>query len=157
MAYDNGALIRRFFDEVWSNGQLGTADELVAAGCVEHNVASISGDIKGVEALKAQVREYRGAFPDLRFILQDVIVSGDTVVTRWTATGTHRAPLMGIAPTGKTTSVDGISITRILNGKLIETWVQWDTLKFMQNLGVAQPLGKSTTLRSDVRDVRPGN
>jgi steroid delta-isomerase-like uncharacterized protein len=155
MAYDNRAIIRQFFDEVWSSGQLGVADELVAAGCVNHDVASISGDIKGVEALKAQVREYRAAFPDLRFLMQDLIATGDTVVARWTATGTNRAPLMDIPPTGKTTSVEGMTISRLSNGKVIESWSQWDTLKLMQNLGVAQSLGKSAA-RSDAREARPG-
>jgi steroid delta-isomerase-like uncharacterized protein len=155
MAYDNGAIIRRFFDDVWSKGLLGAADELVAANCVDHGAASIAGDIKGVEAIKAQVREYRTAFPDLYFTIQQLLVSGDTVVARWTGTGTQKAAFMGAPPTGKTTSVDGITISKLSNGKVIESWSQWDTLKFMQNLGVVQPITKAT-LRSEMRDARPG-
>ena len=152
MAYDNAALARRFVDEIWSKGKISVADEIVGPDLVTHD--PIAGDLKGVDALKAQVREYRGAFPDLSFVIEDLVVAGDKVVTRWTASGTHQGPLMGIPATGRAASVQGITVGRIVNGKLVEQWPLWDTLKFMQNLGVVAPMGAPEP-RKDVREARP--
>ncbi len=65
------------------------------------------------------------------------MVACDQVVTRWTARGTHKGDLMGIAATGKQTTVTGIGIARIAGGKIQEAWGNWDTLGMMQQLGVA--------------------
>jgi steroid delta-isomerase-like uncharacterized protein len=152
MAFDNAAIVRRFLDDVWTKGNLGVVDELVAPDGVSHD--PISGDIQGVAAIKAQVTEYRAAFPDLRFAVLDILVSGDRACVRWTATGTHKAPLMGIPATGQTHSVDGVSVCRITNGKLVEQWPVWDTLKFAQNLGIVPPL-PGPQPRAEQREARP--
>jgi predicted ester cyclase len=90
----------------------------------------------------------------MRVVIDDLVVAGDKVVTRWTASGTHKGPLMGIPPTGKTTAVQGIAVSRLVNGKFVEEWTSWDTLKFMQNLGLVPQLGMGEA-RTDVREVRP--
>jgi steroid delta-isomerase-like uncharacterized protein len=143
MAYDNAALVRRLFDEVWSKGNLNVADELLASGCTLHD--PIMGDTKGPDSLKAQVKEYRSAYPDLRFVIDDLIVSADKVFVRWTGTGTHKGPIMGVPPTGKTYAIEGMTSARLANGKILESYSQWDTVKFLQNLGVMPPLGVATT------------
>jgi predicted ester cyclase len=51
-------------------------------------------------------------------------------------TGTHKDALMGVAPTGKKVTVEGITFDRYRNGKLAESFVQWDTLRFLQELGM---------------------
>ena len=55
---------------------------------------------------------------------------------RWTGTGTHVGEVNGIAPTGRPIRVDAISIHRIRDGKIAETWEVWDTLGFLQQVGV---------------------
>jgi steroid delta-isomerase-like uncharacterized protein len=152
MAYDNAAIVRRFFDEVWSKGNLGVVDELVSANCVSHD--PVSGDLKGCDSIKAQVEEYRRAFPDLQFTIDDLLVSGEKVVVRWTATGTHKGPIMGVAATGKLFSIEGITCERMANGKSVEHWAQWDTMKFLQILGIVPALGKAAS-RPEVREARP--
>ena len=153
MGFDNAALVRRFFEDVWNKGDLGALDELVAVDAVSHD--PIAGDLTGLAAIKAQVVEYRTAFPDLHFTVHDVFVAGDRVCARWTGAGTHKAPLMGIPPTGRLQSVEGQSIARITNGKLVEEWPLWDTLKFAQNLGIVPPLGATRPSRTDTSDARP--
>jgi steroid delta-isomerase-like uncharacterized protein len=138
MGYDNGALVRRFFDEVWNKGNLGAMGELLSADHIAHD--PIAGDMRGIELERAQVLGYRNAFPDLRFILDDVLVSGEKVAVRWSVTGTHDGEIMGVPPTGKTHSLTGITISRISNGKIVESWVEWNTLQFAQNLGIAPRL-----------------
>jgi predicted ester cyclase len=58
------------------------------------------------------------------------------VVVRWVGSGTHVAEVNGIPPTGKSVRVDAISIHKMRDGKIAETWEVWDTLGFLQQLGV---------------------
>jgi predicted ester cyclase len=80
------------------------------------------------------------AFPDSYFTIDDMIVKGDKVVTRYTLKGTHKNEYMGIAPTGKQITVRGVSIDRIAEGKDVETWDYPDTLGAMIQLGVIPDL-----------------
>ena len=137
---ENKAIARRAFEEGWNKGNLTTVDEDVATNYVLHD--PFSGEIKGPDGYKQYVRMYRTAFPDLHFTIEDQIAEGDKVVTRWTCTGTHRGELMGIAPTGKLGTLTGITIDRIAVGKAVETWVAWDALRMLQNLGVVPPMGQ---------------
>ena len=84
---------------------------------------------------------YREAFPDVRISVDDVIAAGDKVVLRWHSEGTHRGELAGLAPTGVRGSVTGISIDQWKDGKIIETWTEWDNLGLARQLGAAPPEG----------------
>ncbi|MDQ6854954.1 MAG: ester cyclase, partial [Actinomycetota bacterium] len=61
------------------------------------------------------------------------------VVSRWTASGTHRGRLMGIAPTGKVGTVRGVSVVLVVNEKIQEDWISWDQLGMWEQLGVVAP------------------
>lgn len=136
MSEANKAIARLDFEEIWSNQNLDVVDELYPEDHVRHDPADPQGGVNGVEAYKQLVAGYFRAFPDLHFTVDDMIAEGDKVVTRWTATGTHKGELMDIPPTGTNVSVTGISIQRIENGKVLEEWVNWDTMGLMQQLGV---------------------
>jgi steroid delta-isomerase-like uncharacterized protein len=142
MAYDNAAVVRRFLNEVWTQGNIDIVDELIDSGCVTYD--PIVGEMRGPEPIKSQVREYRSAFPDLFFTIDDLVVSGDKVYTRYTATGTHKGPIMGVPPSGRTWSTRGMSFARISNGKVVEGHQQWDTFNFLLNLGVLPQIEKGT-------------
>ena len=139
MSEHNKSLVRRVFEEVWTKGNLALVDELYDPSYVLHDPAH--PEFKGTEGLKKQVTMYLTAFPDLRFTIQDQRAEEDEVVTRWTASGTHRGPLGGIPPTGKQATTSGITVTRIAGGKIAEAWTNWDILGLMRQLGV--PLGLS--------------
>jgi predicted ester cyclase len=80
------------------------------------------------------------AFPDLHFTIEDMFAEGDKVATRWTIRGTHRGEFMGLPPTGNQVTWSGINITRVVEGKLVEDWVEQDTPGLMQQLaGTVQP------------------
>jgi predicted ester cyclase len=83
---------------------------------------------------------FRAAFPDLHLTVTDQFEEGDKLVSRWTATGTHKGELMGIAPTGTHVTVTGITIGRFQSGKLVESWENGDTLGLLQQLGVVPVL-----------------
>ena len=131
---ENKAIVRRVNDEVWSKGHLDVIDELIA----DDFVATIVGapeQIRGPQGFREFVVMYRTAFPDLRITVDEQIVEGETVVTRWTATGTNEGELMGIPATGKQATTAGININRISGGKLVEGWGLFDQLGLLQQIG----------------------
>jgi len=138
-AESNKALSRRLMEEAFNAGNLDVVDELVATGFVNHDPA-IPESTVGPEAAKANISGYRAAFPDLRIKVEDQIADGDRVVTRWSAKGTHQGELLGIPPTGKQSTVTGITIDLIVDGRIAESWTNWDTLGMLQQLGVVPAL-----------------
>jgi predicted ester cyclase len=93
--------------------------------------------VPGKEVLPPQfITANRAAFPDLRLTIEDQIAEGDKVVTRFTARGTHRGKLPGIAPTGKQVTTTAIIINRYTGGKIAESWINGDILGLLQQLGV---------------------
>ena len=62
-------------------------------------------------------------FTDLKFSIEEQIGQRNKVVTRWTITGIHKGEFLGIAPTGKSVKATGISISKITNGKIVESWI----------------------------------
>ena len=135
MSEENKALVRRYFEEIWDKGNLDLIDELFTTNFVRHGPTGTEGEVRGQEGFESLVTMYRSALPDLRIPIEDQIVEGDTVVTRWTARGTHQGELMGNAPTGNPATVTGILIDRISGGKIEEEWVDYDTLHLMQQIG----------------------
>jgi predicted ester cyclase len=89
----------------------------------------------GPEGVKQGARGYREAFPDLSMKVEEIVAENDLVAVRWTARGTHKNELFGIAPTGKEATVTGITIDRWAGGKIAESWTNWDTLGLLQQLG----------------------
>ena len=134
MSNDNRALTRRIFNEVWNEKKLSLIDELVSSDYVHHD-SGLATVQTGIEGYKQFVRLFLTAFPDIRFTIEDEISEGDTVVIRWTVTGTHRGDLPDLPATGKTISLSGISIARLRDGKGVESWNNWDGLGMMQQLG----------------------
>ena len=132
----NKTVARRFFEEVFGQGKLNVLDEIIASDHVNSGPGTLPGLPTGPEGTKQLVTVYRNAFPDLRFTIDEQIAEGDKVVTRWTADGTHQGELLGIPATRKTSTVTGITVDRILNGKIAETWGIFDQFGMMQQLGV---------------------
>ena len=132
---ENRALLRRSVEEVFSaRGDLDVADEIYAPNYVGHNPLDPE-DVRGPEGAKEQARMYRSAFPDVRLSIEEQVAEGDKVVTRWIGSGTHQGEMMGIAPTGNQIRVDGITISRIQDGKVVEDWELFNALGLMQQLG----------------------
>ena len=139
MSADTKAIARRFLEEAFNSGNLDVVDEPVAPEFVNHDAALPEPRV-GIEAAKASITGYREAFPDLRLTIEQQLAEGEYVTTRWSASGTHQGNLMGMAPTGKQATVTGITIDRIVDGRFVESWTNWDTLGLMQQLGVIPAL-----------------
>jgi predicted ester cyclase len=131
-------IARRLLEEPWT-GRLETIDELVAPDYVGHDPAE-EAPVLGPEGVHAWIDRYRSAFADARLTVDEQVVEGDRVVSRWTLRGAHSGSLAGIEPTAKEVTVSGVTISRIANGKIVETWSSWDRLGLLVQLGaVAEP------------------
>jgi steroid delta-isomerase-like uncharacterized protein len=131
---ENKAIVRRVNDEVWSEGRLDVIDKLIADDFVA-TVVGAPEQIRGPQGFREFVVMYRKAFPDLRITVDEQFAEGETVVTRWTATGTNEGELMGMPATGKQATTAGININRISGGKLVEGWGLFDQLGLLQQIG----------------------
>ncbi len=138
-AESNKALSRRLLEEAFNAGNIDVVDELVATDVVNHD-AALPQPTVGPDATKASIQAYRAAFPDLRITIEEQIADDEGVATRWSAKGTQEGELMGMPATGKQATVTGITIDRIVDGRIGESWTNWDTLGMLQQLGVVPAL-----------------
>ena len=130
---ENIVVSRRLIEDGFGKGHLDLIDEVCAEQYVDHD--PLLGD-RGREDVKQTIAGYREAFPDLAFTIEDIVAADDKVVVRWRAEGTFENQFMGQDPTGqKGEPVEGIGIDRFENGKVAESWGQWDTTRFMRNIG----------------------
>lgn len=139
---ENARGSQRVIEEIFGAGNYELAHELIASEGMGHDSAR-PDPVTGPGGVIESARSYRDAFPDLRLTAEQVIADGDYVAIRWTARGTHRGDLFGIAPTGKETTVTGITIDRWQDGKIQESWTNWNTLGLLQQLG-AMPAAMQT-------------
>ena len=142
MSSDNRHLVQRLFNDLFNKGNLAVADEIIAPNHVNHDPATPDFG-KGPDGEKQIVTLYRKAFPDLHFTIDQIIDADEFVTTRYTSTGTHKGELRGIAPTNKAIRVEGMVINRISRGRIAESWVNWDALGLMEQLGVVTALEKA--------------
>lgn len=119
-----------------NRGDVSVADKVFAADCVIHINGSPDPNL-GVAGFRQMVAGLLAAFPDLRFTIEDQIVAGDKVATRWVAEGTNSAPFGNVPATGRRVRVDGLILDRVADGRVVERWEQWDQSGMMQQLGLA--------------------
>jgi steroid delta-isomerase-like uncharacterized protein len=132
MSEENKALARRSWE---APENLDIIDEVYTADVVWHEPDQ---EIRGLEQAKQFVTTYNSAFPDLNATVEDVIAEGDKVVTRWTIRGTHQGEIEEFGPpTGRQAELQGITIHRIEDGKIVEEWNRYDNLSLLQQLGLA--------------------
>jgi steroid delta-isomerase-like uncharacterized protein len=134
------ATARRFFEEVWSEGDFDLVDELFAPEYVGHP-SGPEESVRGSEGVKEYIGHLREGVPNLTVTVEDQVADGNKVATRWTAQGTHDGDLMGMEATGRTATVTGITIQHFrADGRIVEGWTNWDMLGMLQQLGGAPQL-----------------
>jgi steroid delta-isomerase-like uncharacterized protein len=137
MTDQNKTSFKRLYEEVFNQGNLDVADELIGPNVVEHQQQpGVSPDAAGPELVRQIARFFRSAFPDLHIAVDDLIAEGDRVAARVTISGTHQGEMLGIPPTGKHVEVSSIDIIRFQDGKAAEHWGETDIMSMMQQLGV---------------------
>ena len=127
----NKVIVRSFFDADVQES-LAMVDEVMHPDFVYH---TLEGDTN-----REQYRQINAAvlaaFPDVRYDVEDVVAEGDKVVTRWKMRATHLGEFNRIPATNKEVTLKGVSIDRLSEGKIVETWQFYDALGFLQQLGV---------------------
>jgi steroid delta-isomerase-like uncharacterized protein len=131
----NQNAVRRFIDEVWNGRKPELFNEFITPDASSHDPNTPEMG-KGPDGYRKVFKLYTNAFPDSRLTIDDLIDAGDKVVHRWTATGTHKGELGGIAPTNRRIEVNGVTIYRFAGGKIAEQWVHWNALGLLQQVGV---------------------
>ncbi len=135
---DNKTTMLRVYDELFSQGNVDVIDELLADDFVEHEELP-PGIPPGKEAPRALVSMLRGAFPDFRATVEEMLEDGDKVIIRARFSGTHEGEFMGIPPTGKKFDIAVIDILEFKDGKGIAHWGVMGMAGMMQQLGVGGP------------------
>ena len=130
---ENKATITRFIEEVLNLEKLDRVDHLVLPDFVE--LDPFPGQPPGRDGLKAVVALFRSAFPDMHWVIEEMIGEGDKVASRFSWTGTHRGEFMGVQPTGKRVVVTGMVIDRLVGGKMADSRIRMDTMSLMRQLG----------------------
>ena len=130
----NKTIVRDFIDALFTKGDLGAVDEYLAEDFVDNTPPfGSSADREGMRSAGAM---FRAAFPDWHSDVHLLVGEGDIVAELFTASGTHKGEVMGVAPSGHTVTLPGINIFRIADGKIVERWGRLDDLGFLQQLGI---------------------
>lgn len=132
---ENKSLIRHIVEEALNNGHLEIADEYFGSDYVVH-IPSREDLPEGPNAFKRAIGLWRSAFADWHMTIEDLVAEGDLVANRFTTTGTHTGPLLGFAPTGRRMVVRGQELHRLVNGKVVESWICDDIPGILAQLGL---------------------
>jgi predicted ester cyclase len=125
-------IVRTMCEEVYGKGRTELIRDMVTDDYLEHDPLMGTHDARGIERV---VQTYHRAFPDMTLEVLACVQGGDIVTARWRTSGTHEGELMGIAPTNKRATIEGITMVRFANGKAQEAWAQWDALGLLRAIG----------------------
>ena len=136
MSEQNKENMRRVLEEAFGLGKVEVIDEVLHPDFVCWDPNSESGEIRGADTIKGEIEYFHNAVPDLTYTVEDQVVEGDKVVSRYTVSGTHQGEFFGVAGTGKRIEMTGINIDRFdESGKLVEEWPEYDLLGTMTQMG----------------------
>ena len=146
----NKALAKHAFEELLSKGKFELAEQLYAKDFVNHG---LHRDIS-LDEDQAALKGWHQAFPDLAIVPEKLIAEGDLVTIYWIARGTNTGTGNGLPATGKKAEQAGITIWRIVNGKIKEEWSAFDQLSLMQQLGLLSGQPKTDTTETDATNTK---
>ena len=129
---ENKAVVRRFIDEIFLEGNLDSVDELLTEDFTPHTWGKVE---PGKEAMKAAIERVSKGLSDASMTIEDVIAEGDRVAVRLTSHAVQTGEFMGLPPSGKPYTIGEIHIFRLVDGKVAEHWHQADFLGMMRQLG----------------------
>src|SRR5258708_13770601 len=145
MPADNKALVRRLYEEVWNNRKLELISEIISPSHALQ-APNVAGSAVGPEAYKRQVLRFLEGYPDLHWTIEDTIAEEDKVVACWTISGIQKGEYLAIPPTNKKVSFNAITLNHVANGKIMDSYSNWDALGMIQQLGVVPALGQPKSL-----------
>lgn len=130
---ENKALAQRSM-ELINQRDFAAIDQMYASTYIRHDPDS--PQVHSREDYTKYLAQLCSVFSDLNFTVDDLIAEGDKAVCRFTARGTHTEPWRGLPATGKYVEMTGVSISRIVDNKIVEDWFNSDIFGLAQQLGV---------------------
>ena len=134
---ENKAIARRFFEDAWNKNKTDDLEEYISVDRIHHFGARVAREAP--DNFRAMIKNWRGAMPDYKCYIEDLIAEGDRVVIllRFTGTQTGTFEIMGrsLPPSNAKIDEAEILIFRIANGKIVESWATWDRHSVLQQLG----------------------
>jgi predicted ester cyclase len=133
-AEENAKIVREFVEKVYNEGKLDLIEKYIAEDFVDSSPGA-PPDAKGPAFVRKQAEGTFAIFPDLKFADEDVIAEGDRVVIRWSSTSTFSGRMDEIAGDGRPVRVEGISIMRMKDGKIAQSWDIVDRIGMLTQMG----------------------
>lgn len=133
-AMRNKQLVRESIERVWGQQRLDEVELFLAPDFVDHG--ALPGSPPGSAGFADGVRRLLAAFPDARNEIHDIVAEGDRVVVRWTMTGTHTGGGLGIPATGRAVRITGMTMSRVVDGRITEHWIYRDDIAMLRQLGL---------------------
>lgn len=125
-------VVRSLYDDVWTARRYEVAEDLFHP---DFSYAPVP-HLRGAQAKLAAIRAYHQSCSDLRATVDDLVVTGDRAVARYTISGTDTGGFRGRPPTNRTFSTWGVDMFSFLDGRIITDWVGVDWLGLMVQTGV---------------------
>ena len=137
----NKSIVREYLEEVWNKKNPGALEKYIAPDYLRHCEAMPPPlqELKGIEGLKQMFSMTMAAFPDWDEQIEILSAEGDKVVYLSRANATQKGPFGPFPASGKSFTLTIIGIHRIAGGKIAETWVTWDNVTWLTQLGHFSP------------------
>jgi steroid delta-isomerase-like uncharacterized protein len=126
----NKAVAGRVFEEIFNQGKFQVADEIYSRDFRNHGLHR-TADLREDQAA---VHDEKRAFPDLHMSVDMMTAEGDLVTVVWTFRGTHDGPGYGVPPTGARIELRGITVWRIVDGKILDEWTAFNELQVVRQI-----------------------
>jgi steroid delta-isomerase-like uncharacterized protein len=131
----NRRLIERYYNQMWNRWDFDLVDQLISPMVKFHGSVGVS--VEGLDGFRNYMHFIRSAFPDFHNTLEEMVAEDDRVAARLTYRGTHRGAIFGVAPTGKSITYEGLALSRIDAGKVVEGHVLGNVIHLLGQLGIA--------------------
>jgi steroid delta-isomerase-like uncharacterized protein len=136
MSEQNKALVRRWFEEVWNQGRADAIAEMFAPDGVAHGLSDDPANpLRGPKGFAPFHEKFRGAFPDIEVVVEDMIAEDDKVAALCSVRGKHTGDHLGFAASNAPVEFTGMTIVRIRDGKIAEAWNNFDFMKMYKQIG----------------------
>jgi steroid delta-isomerase-like uncharacterized protein len=139
---DHEAIIDRYYEEMFTEGDTDVAEQILTEDVKYHGPRSVTpGTLTSITQVKAFVKRYHGAFPDIEYDVESTFGDDDEYAVRWSSEGTQTEKLFGIEGEGEEFSGTGLNMFQFEDEKIAEVWSYWDTLGMVRELGLVSPVG----------------
>jgi steroid delta-isomerase-like uncharacterized protein len=135
-ASETKRIVERYLQRAWNERDWSAAEETVDENVIFHDQVR-EGDLPpGREGLRVAMERITTGIPDFVMDVHEIVAEGDTVVIRWSSTGTHAGNFNGLPPMGRVVTLYAISMVRLKDGRIVEGWQETGRLGMAQQLGM---------------------